>query len=317
MNKKLVAGMVVVLVMIGAIVLWQDAQEKPTTVRIGYLNIVASLPLFVAEEKGFLAEEGVHFETRAIATSNQLVDAIISDNLDCFIEAAALPVLAVELQSPGRLKVFSASEITKNAPFDALLVRKESKIQGIGDLTGKKIGVFPGSTATNLLKKFLLDSNVDVSTINFVPIPPPNQLPALVSGSIDALHCYEPTTSIALIQGTVRKIHGSVYADMLSPNPQGVAAISSSFVKQYPEVSSKVIRALERAMVFLKENDKEARDIMMNRMQLTEQVSGQCVFLYMLPHKMIDPTVFQKYSDMLTELGELSGKVSVNNLIYQ
>ena len=150
---------------------------------------MASLPLFIAEEKGFLAEEGLQFKTTAIATSNQLVDGVVAGNLDCYIESSAVPVLAVELQSPGKLKVFAVSEITRETPFDALLVKEDSPIKALSDLAGKKIGVFPGSTATNLLKKYLGDKGLDVSSITFVPMPPPNHLAALVRGSVHVDPC--------------------------------------------------------------------------------------------------------------------------------
>jgi len=77
-------------------------------------------------------------------------------------------------------------------------VRDKLTEYDLEDLEGKKIGVFPGSTATNLLKKFLSDNNIDISKIEFIQIVPPNQLPALYGGSIDVLHAYEPTTAIAL-----------------------------------------------------------------------------------------------------------------------
>lgn len=290
--------------------------EGETTVRIGYLNIVASLPLFVAEEKGFFKDTGIQYEATVIATSNQLVDAIVAGNLDFYIESSAVPVLAVELQSPGKLKVFSVSEITSQAPFDALLVKEDSPIKTLSDLSGKRIGVFPGSTATNLLKKYLKDKGVDVSSITFVPLPPANQLTALIKGSIDALHAYEPTTSIAMAKGGVRQLFGSVYAAMLSPNPQGVAAISAAFVKKNPDTTAKVVSAFERAMVFMKEHDAETRQILAKKMGLPEDVAKHCVFLYMLPHNQIPVDIFQRYSDMLTDLGELSGRVKVEELLY-
>ncbi len=290
---------------------------KQVAVKIGYLNIVASLPLFVAEEKGFLKEEGLEYQTIPTASSNQLVDGVIAGNLDLYIESSAVPVLAIELQSPGKLKVFSVSEITPQTPFDTLLVKDDSTIQNLADLSGKKIGVFPGSTATNLLRKYLADSKIDTSNITFVPLPPPNHLAALLKGSVDAIHAYEPTTAIAMTKGGVRKLYGSVYAEMISPNPQGVAVISSNFLENYPKVSAKVIRALERAMVFMKEHDAEARQILITRMNLSESAAKQCVFLYMLPHDNIDTNIFQRYADMLTELGELNGNVKVDNLVYR
>jgi ABC-type nitrate/sulfonate/bicarbonate transport system substrate-binding protein len=323
MNKNVLAGLAVLIVIaLGAAFYFNSINKPPgnandVKVRIGYLNIVASLPLFIAEEEGFFEDEGIEYEATVSATSNQLVDAILADNLDLFVESSAVPVLAVELQSPGKLKVFSVSEITENAPFDALLVKSDSVISSIRDLPGKKIGVFPGSTATNLLRKYLADQGVEVSSITFVPLPPTDHITALTRGSVDAVHAYEPTTAIATTSGGAKQIHGSVYAGMLSPNPQGVAVIATSFSENNPEVAEKVIRALERSMQFMVDNEDETRQILVKRMNLTEEVANRVVFLYMLPHDEIPVDVFQEYSDMLTGLGELTGNVNVAELLYK
>lgn len=320
MNKRLVLsiGVVILIVLIvGIFVLLKQTTTQEPSVRIGYLNIVASLPLYVAEEKGFLKEENITYESIAIASSNQLVDAVVAGNLDFYIESSAVPVLAVERQSPGKLRVFSVSEITRQAPFDALLVKEESAIMNLSDLVGKRIGVFPGSTATNLLKKYLRDQGLDISSITFIPMPPQNHLTALLEGSVDAIHAYEPTTAIALTKGGIRKIFGSVYAEMLSPNPQGVAVVSTTFAQQYPAITKKIIRALERAMIFMKEHDYETREILIKRMGLSEDAAELSVFLYMLPHDKIPSDIFQKYADMLTYLGEIDGQVNVENLLYR
>jgi NitT/TauT family transport system substrate-binding protein len=104
---------------------------------------------------------------------------------------------------------------------------------------------------------------------------------------------------------------------MLEPNPQGVAAISTRFIKQHPREAKKVIRALERAMVFMREHDSESRQTLAKRMNLDAAVADRSVFLYMLPHKEIEPAIVQKYADMLTHLGELKGQIKVDRLIYR
>lgn len=313
----IVLALLVIAAAIIVVVWFKRTRTDTTTVRIGYLNITASLPLFIAEEKGFFVEEGVKYQSVPIATSNQLVDGIVANNLDAFIESSAVPVLAVELQSPGRLKVFSVSAITKKAPFDSLLVKESSSIKTLADLSGKKIGVFPGSTATTLLKKFLTDKGVNTSGITFTPIPPQNQLTALQSESVDVLHAYEPTTAIALSRGGIRQLDGSVYAEMLDPNPQGVAVVSNKFLQEHSALALKVIRALERAMVFMRDHDAESRQIMAKKLGLDKAVADRSVFLYMLPHQEVEPAVLQKYADMLTGLGELKGTVKVDQILYR
>lgn len=321
MKKKLFPISIAIFLLIIGFFVVRNIQ-KPVTkpsekVKIGYLNIAASLPLFVAEEKGFFVEEGIEYESVPISTSNQLVDGILAGNLDLFIESSAVPVLAAEIQAPGKMKVFSVSEITSNAPFDALLVKEDSQIKTLSDFEGKKIGVFPGSTATNLLKKFLKDKGIDIDTTIFLPIPPQNHLTALMDGSVDAIHAYEPTTAIALSNGGVRKLYGSIYAEMLSPNPQGVAVVSTAFLEKNTQIAEKSIRAIEKAMIFMKEQDSETRQMLAKRMKLSEKAVQNTVFLYMLPHGQINSMILQDYANMLTDLGELPNSVQVDKLIYK
>jgi ABC-type nitrate/sulfonate/bicarbonate transport system substrate-binding protein len=291
--------------------------SKPTTVRIGYLSNTGSLPLFVAEEKGFFTEEGIHEEATPIATSNQLVDALVAGNLDAYPESSAYPALAVELQSPGRLKIFSASAITKRRPFDSILVKEGSPIKTLADLAGKRVGVFPGSTATSLLKKYLTDSRVDVSGIVFVPVPPQTQLGALLEGSIDALHAYEPTTAIASAHGGVRKVFGSIYAELLDPNLQGVGAVSEKFIRNQPDTARRVVRALEKAMTFMRQHEAETRQIIGKRLKLEDRVAQTIVLLDVQPHAELDRASLQKYADMLTGVGELKAQVKVDAMLYR
>lgn len=308
------------ILIIGAIglgLMWlSDADREARSVRIGFINIAASLPLFIADENGFFLDEGLTVETYSIANSNQLVDGILADNLDLFVESSAVPVLAADIRSPGAMKIFAVSSITSENPFDAILVRADASIESLEDLEGTSIGVFPGSTATNLLKKFLEDIGVDVGRIAFLPIPPQSQLAALQEGSIAALHAYEPTTAIALSNGDIRKLYGSVYAEMLEPNPQGIAVVSTEFARRSPDLAASTIRALERAMTFMRENDAESRKILSSRLGLPEAAADTMIFLYMVGHDDISAAALQGYADMLTELGELPEDIDVSELIY-
>ncbi|UCF42606.1 MAG: ABC transporter substrate-binding protein [Planctomycetota bacterium] len=318
MKKTAAISLITVVVLIAGC----QSSTKPgcdgvPTVRIGYLNLVTSLPLSVAGQKGFFTDQGVVYKAIPVASSNKIVEGVVNGDLDCFVGASAVPALAAELRAPGKLKVFAVSEITADQPFDALLVRKDSPIRALSDLSGKKVAVFPGTTATNLLRKYLGDKGVNVSTITFVPMAPANHLDALMESSVDVVYAYEPTIAIALSKGAVKKLRGSVYADMLSPNPISVSMVSTGFLQRHPQTAAKVIAALERAMEYVREQDEQARCILVEQMKLSEDAADRCVFLYMLGHEQIDLAVFQRFADMLTELGELNGHVAVDSLVYR
>jgi NitT/TauT family transport system substrate-binding protein len=291
-------------------------QTQPA-VRIGYLELVTNLPFFVAEEKGFFADASLEYVAIPYPTSNQLAEDLAAGHIDCFTGASVVPVLQSELDSPGKIKIFSTSRITEQNPFDAIFVVDSSPIHTITDLKGKKIAVFPGTTAAALLKKFLTDNGVDTSTVTFVPLPAEKHIDTLTEGKVDAIYAYEPTVTAAAGNPMLRKLHGSVYAALLSPNPISVSAINSAFAKKHPKTAASLIAAFERAFDFLVTHDEESRDVLAKRTGLPQNVAEQCNLLYMLPHHKIDPENLRKFALLLQQIGEIKQPVKTDNLIYR
>ncbi len=315
-TKLFVSILIIVLIVIGAFFVFSPKQEETRVVKIGYLPIMASLPLYVAQENNYFIEQGIQIETIQLQSSNQLVDALIRGDIDIVVESSAVPALIAETIDSGKIKIFSASDITPETPFDSLIVKKDSTLNSLKDLEGKKIGVFPGSTATNLLKKFLSDNNVDISKMEFIQIVPANQLPALYEGSIDALHAYEPTTAIALQSGNAKKLYSSIYAEQLNHNPQGVALISTKFISENPQLAKKTIKAFNQASDFISQNDAKTREIVVKYVKVDKSVADNVVFLYMSRSDKINKNVLQSYADMLYDIGEMENKIDVSTLLY-
>ena len=293
------------------------SNDSQNTVRIGYLPIVASLPLYVSQEKGFFEEQGITVEATQFQSSNALVEALVAGKIDAIAETSAVPALAAEAISPGKLKFFSTSDITEQAPFDNIIVLKNSTISSLEELEGKKIGVFPGSTATFFLKKFLKDNGIGVTGIQFVQLPPQNQLAALQAGSVDALHSYEPTTTIALEAGIAKSLYGSVYAKILNHNPQGAGVISTKFIAEKPELAKKAVAAFDKTFDYMQSNEQDVREnIIPKYAKLSPQVAGKVVLLYMSRSDKINVEALQSYADLLFEMGELKQKVNVSQMVY-
>ena len=286
-------------------------------VRTGYLTFTATLPFFVAQENGYFRDEGVRIVADAVGTSNLLVNALAAGAIDFVPALSAAPVFALEATSPGRVRIISASIVDEAHPFDAILVRDTSAMRTLSDLRGARIGVFPGTTASNLLAKFLVDRGVDTTAMAFVALPPSNQIAALAQGAIDALHAYEPVTTIAQLRAGMRPLFGSVYAAQLSPNPQGVAVLTSALIERDPDTARRVVRALDRALRFVQEQQDSARAILVARMQLDSVIVRQMAIPYMVPHAEIDTAALQRYADLLHEIGELPAAIAAHSLLYR
>lgn len=92
---------VIIILSIGAIYLFYPKQEKTKTVRIGYLPIIASLPFYTAQERGYFEELGINVVATQIQTSDQIIWAPIRGDIDIGIGLSSVPVLAPNLKIPG------------------------------------------------------------------------------------------------------------------------------------------------------------------------------------------------------------------------
>ncbi|MCU0647403.1 MAG: ABC transporter substrate-binding protein [Gemmatimonadaceae bacterium] len=293
------------------------ATATTAPVRIGYLSFVATLPYFVAESKGYFRDEGVSVTAEVAGTSNQLVNALAAGQVDFVPALSAAPVLALEAASPGRVQLTSTSIVDEAHPFDALLVPASSTRRDVRAIAGARIGVFPGTTASRLLMRWLATQRVDTTTVTLVPLPPPQQLAALSAGRIDVLHAYEPITTIAQLTGSVRVLVPSVYAALLSPNPQGVAVLSAPFAARDPARAAALVRAMDKAFAWVLAHPDSARTILRTRLPLDSIVAARVALPAMVPSTAIDTIALSRYAELLASVGELPRAIATGSIVWR
>lgn len=322
MQNKYITGLIIVVLVVGGI--WYFASQKNETgpleaakVRVGFLPILASLPLYVAEEGGYFTEAGIEIEKIPFQTGEQLNDAFIRGDIDIAPENTLLPVLRTELLNPGITKVYALGDITKETPFATLIVRNSAPINSLSDLENKKVGVFPGGTSKNMLRKFLDSQGVDTTKVEFIELPPTTQLQALSSESIHALLAFEPTTAIAIESGNYRKLYSGVWAEIMNHNPLGVAVISNKFIQEKPNLAKKTVEVFDKAHRFMITNDQETRTIIAKYVQLKPEIADRVVPLYFGQNKDIDPILLQQFIDLLVDIGEINNRVEAQVIIYK
>ena len=166
------------------------------------------------------------------------------------------------------------------------------------------------------MKRYLQNTGVDVTNIKWVDITPPNQLPALYSGSIDALHSYEPITTIALKNPEVKILAIGVYSEVFDHTPVGVSVISLSFLKNYPNLAKNTIISFNKAFDFNREHIKESRKIVEIKAKLDPDVAEKFTIPYVVRSDEINKIVFQKWADLIFEMGEVEIKIDTSTLFY-
>jgi len=224
--------------------------------------MVSSLTHFVAIEEGYYEAEGLTVEGSPIKTSNLIAQDLVAGHINVGIELSIVPLLKQLENSPNSVKIFSISNITSENGFDGILTKANSKLTKFEDLAGKKIGVFPGTTAKNSLAELFKTNFPTITTPIFVELDPPLHIQSLENGDVDAIFTYEPTLTLGIIKNGFKKISTSIYAMQYSPNPIGVAAANEKWLKENPETAKAFFRAIDKAVEFIKTNPKEARRIL-------------------------------------------------------
>lgn len=239
-------------------------------------SIIASLPVWVAQEEGLFKREFLDMELVNITDSKLMVEALLADNADV-LPAVSLADLATT-GSLGNLalmkaKVYSHSRMRKSPPFESLLVSTGSKIASLKDLENAKIAVYPGMTSELALRYFLRVSGVNDNLVTFVKLPPPEHYPALSRNDVQAIHIYEPFRSFSLENGKTRELIGSVYASLTDPCAIGVSAISRRFLKDNPDAAARFFRVWNNAVQLIRDNPEKCRRILAKYLSLPDAIA--------------------------------------------
>lgn len=294
-----------------------EEKDAPLKVNIGYLPMVSSLTYFVATENGYFMEEGIDIQARAITKSDEMALDLVNGNIDVAIELSITPLLKNDKFTSINVpyKIFSTSIITRENGFDGVLVKDDSVYTSLSDLSGKKIAVFPGTTAVNTFRSYFHKNLPDKSLPEFVTtIPISQQINALRKGEVDAVHAYEPALTIG-ISGGLRRVFSSLYADQLSPCPIGVAAVNKEFLSAHPEAVKKIIRAMDRAVIYIERNPEHARVILSTYTKALQEHAFSMNIMPMSTHGGIDIENLNKYLNILKEIGENKTNLKAEDLV--
>lgn len=311
----IVASIVVVVVFV---ILMITGEERPLGLRIGYVPFSGDLPVFVALEKGFFQKEGLKVEAIRCGYK-ELTDALLSGRID-IAGPTALPVFfAIEAESPGLLKFFLAGgEKIGGDLIGAILVPKDSPLQTIDGLRGKKLGVHTGHSsllyAKLVLKGAGLEPQKDVTIIQIDSKLAPQ---ALASGQFDALLTTEPYVSIAITKIGARVLVENPRAKyIVDPYWSGACAVTTKYVKNNPRTVLHVMKAIDRAVDYIRQNEQLAKkEILPKYTPLTPEIAERSGWYFTAKStESIEMEKIQKIADQLFENGLIKKGVNVERM---
>ena len=210
-----------------------------TTFRIGWQK---NGVLALANRKGSLekrlSDRGISVEWSEFTSGPPLLEALGAGALD-FGATGDVPPLFAQAANGNLLYV---GQYKGSPEGSAILVRKDSPIQTLSDLTGKKVAFKRGSSAHNVTVKALRKGGLTVDDIQALDLAPPDASAAFKTGAIDAWSIWDPYLAIAeadpdtRILATARGIVDSfsyflANGDFTKDNPQVIVDVIDELAK--------------------------------------------------------------------------------------
>jgi NitT/TauT family transport system substrate-binding protein len=228
--------------------------------------------LFVSLEKGFFEEAGLKIEVSGIFKAGpEEMSAFAAGALDLGYVGQA-PATAAYLNRVADIKFISQS----NLEGSSIVVKTDSKIKSVSDLTGRTIAI-PGHATMQdfLLRKALMKAGVSFDYIRIIVLKPPEMIQALKQKSIDAFIAWEPYPSQAEVEGASRVLISS--SDIWKNHPCCVAVAGEQFLRKNPDKLSKIKEVHNRACVYIKNNHKDAIAIGIKYTGMDADIVGKAV----------------------------------------
>jgi len=267
-SKRILA--VVVGIMVALFMVGTGYAKDLQPLKVSYLPIIDLLQFYVGMEKGFFEAEGLKVEGQAVpggAVSQTLVE---SGSVD-------LGWTAVVPLSQAYVKGFDFAFIApggfndrSNRSTVAIAVKKDSPIQSVKDVAGKKIAVNGIQSVNHLSVLTIADFHgVDLKSLKFIEVNFPMQPAAIREGAVDAASLNQPFLTISQAEGITREL----YPGFFPPEIAERYMISSWFVKRSSleknkEKIGRFLKAIYKATDYINKNPDQMPDIIAKNTKL-------------------------------------------------
>jgi sulfonate transport system substrate-binding protein len=240
------------------------AAGKPSEIRIDWAtyNPVS----MVLKQKALLEKEfekdGIGIRWVQTLGSNKALEFLNAGSIDFGSTAGSAALLGKINGNPIKsIYVFSRPEWT------ALVTRKDTAINKIEDLKGKRVAVTRGTDPHIFLVRALLSVGMSEKDIQPVLLQHPDGKIALIRGDVDAWAGLDPMMAAAQVEDGARLFYRNKDA-----NTYGILNASEDFLKSYPDLTKRVIAVYEDARKYCLDHYDEEKAVFMEVTKLPAAV---------------------------------------------
>ena len=299
-----------------------DGLEDFSIVLDWYPNAIHSF-LYVADEKGYFAEEGLNLVVNFPANTNDGISLPAAGKADVgmyYLQDAILT--AVEEDVP----IVSIGSVAQES-LNVVIALKESGIDGAEDLAGKKIGYAGTALSEAQIECMLEKAGVSAEDCELIDVGF-DLLTATTTGQVDATIGNMVNHEVPQLEEQGIAINYFFPTDFGVPEYYELVFLAGrDAVENNPEKLQKFLRAAQKGFDFMQENPEEALQILLDNQNAenfplspsVEQASMEMLLPAMEkadePFLSQDVAVWQQNADWLYEMGLLSEQADVSFMV--
>lgn len=299
-----------------------DGLEDVTVVLDWYPNALHSF-LYVAQEKGYFAEEGLNLVVNFPANTNDGISLPAAGKADIgmyYLQDAILT--AVEEDVP----IVSVGSVTQES-LNVVISLKESGIETAADLAGKKIGYAGTALSEAQIECMLEKAGVSAEDCELIDVGF-DLLTATTTGQVDATIGNMVNHEVPQLEEQGIEINYFFPTDFGVPEYYELVFLAGQDeVENNPEKIQKFLRAAQKGFDFMQENPEEALQILLDNQNaenfpLSETVETASMNMLLpvmetadAPFMSQDVAVWQQNADWLYEMGLLSEQADVSFMV--
>jgi len=239
------------------------AKPEMTKLNIGLpVPAFSLLPTWVADQKGFFKEEGIpEVKIMAFRGDADVVQALAAGSVD--INAASLTGLITTISSGQKFKAFWAGY---NMPIFEWYA--QPKYKSLAETKGGRYGISKYGAMTDFLTRYALrkagiDPEKDAKILQIGPDA--QNLAALLSNQLDATILSIPFSYMAAEKNFVKVMDQK--QDVAPDYPTHVCYSTEEFIAKNPNTIKAALRALGKAIEWIKANPNEAAQLASNQLK--------------------------------------------------
>jgi NitT/TauT family transport system substrate-binding protein len=246
------------------------AKPEDSTLKVALIPVLDVIPVFVAQQNGYFAEQGIQVEGIPVKSAQER---------DVLIQTGQADGMLNDLISNGLFNkdtvkvkaVYTARRPYPNAPAFRILAGPQTEIKAPADLRGVPIGISQNTVIEYLTNRMLEAEGLkrgDIAVVEVSAIPV--RYEQLMNGNLKAATLPDPMAQGALAAGARLVVDDSKYVSQ----SQSVLSFRVETLKAKPNTVRKFLVAWEKAVKELNANPEKYRSVLIEQGRVPKSIEN-------------------------------------------